>query len=446
MTELKQYRIKADSAAELVRGIEAGVASGALAPGQRLPSVRRLAAEVGLSPVTVAAGIAELRRRGVVLSEPRRGTRIGQHPPIGFPRVPLPVPPGARDLSRGNPDPALLPDLARALGRYKLPTRLYGEPQALPALIELAREQLRADGVPGEDLCIVSGAMDAIERVLQAHLHPGDRVAVENPGYAALYDLLRVHGFVLEPVAVDDRGMLADELRDAFARGAVATVLTPRGQNPTGAALDAERVRELRDVLDEFPSALLIEDDHLGPVAGSELHTLLSIAAKPERWAATRSVAKALGPDLRLAVLAGDAHTIARVQGRQQCGPGWVSQILQTLVLGLWSDPAVHELVAEASTIYTTRREHLLACLAHEGVRAHGASGLNVWIPVHEEAATVGALMQQGWVLAPGAPYRLPGAQPGVRVTTATLTEGEATRLARDIAEVLAPRAFSRSG
>ncbi len=446
MTELTHYRIKAVSAAELVRGIEAGVASGALAPGQRLPSVRRLAAEVGLSPVTVAAGLAELRRRGVVLSEPRRGTRIGQHPPIGSPRAPLPVPPGARELSRGNPDPALLPDIAGALGRCELPARLYGEPQALPALIELAREQLRADGVPCEDLCIVSGAMDAIERVVQAHLRPGDRVAVENPGYAALYDLLRAHSLVLEPVAVDDRGMLPDELRDALARGAAAAVLTPRGQNPTGAALDAGRARELREVLDEFPGALLIEDDHLGPVAGSELHTLLSIGAKPQCWAATRSVAKALGPDLRLAVLAGDAQTVARVQGRQQCGPGWVSQILQTLVLDLWSDPAVHELVADASSTYRARREHLLACLAHEGVRAHGASGLNVWIPVHEEAASIGALMQRGWVLAPGAPYRLPGARPGVRVTTATLAEHEAARLARDIAEVLAPSAFSRSG
>src|SRR5450759_4174036 len=100
MTDLKQYRIRAASAAELVGDVEAAVASGALAPGERLPSVRRLALEVGLSPVTVASAIAELRRRGVVVSEPRRGTRIGEGPPIGSTRAPLPVPEGARDLSR----------------------------------------------------------------------------------------------------------------------------------------------------------------------------------------------------------------------------------------------------------------------------------------------------------------------------------------------------------
>ena len=443
MTELKQYRIRAGSAADLVRDIEAGVASGALAPGQRLPSVRRLAAEVGLSPVTVAAGLAELRRRGVVLTEPRRGTRIGQGPPIGSRRTPLPVPPGARDLSRGNPDPALLPDLGRALGRCELPARLYGEPRALPELLELAREQLRADGIPGQELCIVSGALDAIERVLQARLRPGDRVAVENPGYAALYDLLRALGLSLVPVGVDDRGMLAGELHAALTRGAAAVVLTPRGQNPTGAALDSGRARELSAVLADFPHTLVIEDDHLGPVAGSELHT---IVAGRERWAATRSVAKALGPDLRLALLAGDAQTVARVQGRQQCGPGWVSHILQTLVLGLWTDPAVQALVARASATYAERRERLLACLARAGVQAHGASGLNVWVPVQDEAGTVGALMQRGWVVAPGAPYRLAGRPPAIRVTTATLTEPEAGRLAADLAEVLAPSGFSRSG
>jgi DNA-binding transcriptional MocR family regulator len=134
------------------------------------------------------------------------------------------------------------------------------------------------------------------------------------------------------------------------------------------------------------------------------------------------------------------------VQGRQQCGPGWVSHILQTLVLGLWSDPAVQALVARASATYAQRRERLLACLAGEGVQAHGSSGLNVWIPVHEEAGAVGALMQRGWVVAPGAPYRLPGGSPGIRVTSATLTEHEAGRLAGDLAEALAPGAFSRSG
>ncbi len=199
----------------------------------------------------------------------------------------------------------------------------------MPELTALAGEQLRADGIPSDSLCVMSGALDGIERVLEANLRPGDRVAVENPGYAALFDLLRARGLALEPVAVDDRGMLPSQLKDALARGAGAVIITPRGQNPTGALIDGGRARELRAVLAGARETLVIEDDHLGPVAGGELHT--TVAGLP-RWAATRSVAKALGPDLRLAVLAGDPQTIARVQGRQQCGPGWVSHILQRLV------------------------------------------------------------------------------------------------------------------
>ena len=443
MSVMKQYTITAASAAELVTAIEAAVAGGELAPGERLPSIRRLADVVGLSPVTVSAALAELRRRGVVITEPRRGTRIGEGPPIGSARAPLPVPRGARDLSRGNPDPELLPDLSAALARLSAPSRLYGEPAALAELVEFAREQLRADGIDARELCIVSGALDGIERVLQAHTRPGDAIAVESPGYAALYDLLRAHGLALEPVAVDDRGMLPEALGGALAAGAGAVVITPRGQNPTGAALDERRTRELADVLAGYPRVLLIEDDHLSSVAGSELRTL---SAGRERWAATRSVSKGLGPDLRLAVLSGDRQTVARVQGRQQCGPGWVSHLLQALVLELWSDPAVSAHVARAGEIYGARRRRLLAELARHGVGAHGVSGLNVWVPVAEEAGVIGAMLQRGWVLAPGAPYRLAGSAPGVRVTIATLHERHAARLAGDLAAVLAPGSAGRSG
>jgi DNA-binding transcriptional MocR family regulator len=443
MSDIKQYRIEASSAAQLVRSIEAAVASGALAPGERLPSVRRLAVQLRLSPVTVAAGLSELRRRGVVVTEPRRGTHIGSAPPIGSWQTPMPVPPGARDLSLGNPDPALLPDLAPVLARLNPPVCLYGETPVVPELANLAREQLQADGLHAHALCVVSGALDGIERVLGAHLRPGDRVAVENPGYASLFDLLRARGLSLEPVAVDERGMLPGQLRQALKRGASAAIVTPRGQNPTGAALDAQRAGELRAVLASFPSTLMIEDDHLGPVAGSPLHTTVTGL---QRWAATRSVAKALGPDLRLAVLAGDEHTVARVQGSQQCGPGWVSHILQRLVVALWADPHVQAEVDRAGALYAERRNLFVERLRQLGVPALGASGLNVWVRVEDETGMVGALLQRGWVLAPGLPYRLPGAEPAVRVTTATLRHDEAERLAGDLAALLAGGRSVRSG
>jgi len=187
----------------------------------------------------------------------------------------------------------------------------------------------------------------------------------------------------------------------------------------------------------------VIEDDHLGEVAGAALHTLVT---GRERWAAVRSVAKALGPDLRLAVLAGDRSTLARVEGRQQCGPGWVSHILQRLVLGLWQDPHVDELTARAAATYTARRERLLDELTRAGVQASAASGLNVWVPVEDETGVVGSLSERGWVVAPGAPYRLAASLPAIRITIATLAEAESARLAGDLAEVCAPARAARAG
>jgi DNA-binding transcriptional MocR family regulator len=115
-------------------------------------------------------------------------------------------------------------------------------------------------------------------------------------------------------------------------------------------------------------------------------------------------------------------------------------------VLTLWRDPVVERRIADAGALYAERRAGLLDALGRHGVRAHGASGLNVWVPVTEETGVVGALLQRGWVVAPGAPYRLADSPPAIRVTTATLRDGEAGRLAGDIAGVLAGAGASRSG
>jgi DNA-binding transcriptional MocR family regulator len=271
--------------------------------------------------------------------------------------------------------------------------------------------------------------------VLQAHLRPGDRIAVEDPGYVAVFDLIAALGLVAEPVAVDDGGPLAADLERALRTGVEAFVLTPRAQNPTGAAVGPARARELGAVLAKHPDVLVIEDDHAGPVAGVPA---VSIAKGRERWALLRSASKSLGPDLRLAVLAGDATTIARVEGRQSVGTGWVSHLLQDLVTALWSDPATDDALRRAAATYTTRREAFVRALAAHGIMAHGRSGLNVWVPVPEEAAVVAALAHAGWAIRAGERYRLRSG-PAVRITTATLVPRDGERLAAALAEALRP-------
>src|SRR5207244_4358334 len=110
---------------EICQQVEAGVARGALRPGDALPTVRALAAASGVSAATVAAAYRRLVERGVVTSHGRHGTRVAGRPPL--PVADPAVPAHAVDLASGNPDPALLPPLAPVLRRLSGRHRLYGE-------------------------------------------------------------------------------------------------------------------------------------------------------------------------------------------------------------------------------------------------------------------------------------------------------------------------------
>jgi DNA-binding transcriptional MocR family regulator len=441
LAELTQYRIGGQSAAEIAASVERGIEQGALSPGDPLPAVRPLAAELGVSPATVAAAFSELRSRGLVVTRARSGAYVSWRPPVAGPWFGPSVPPGARDLASGNPDPELLPDLIPFLRRLEPPRQLYGGEPVLPELGELARAEFAEDGIAADEIVVTNGALDGIERAVQAQLRPGDVVAVEDPGYAGLFDLLRALGLALRPVPVDRRGMIPAALGEALGEGVAAVVVNPRGQNPTGASLDQERAAELRRVLDREPDAMVLEDDHLGPIGGAPR---LTLTAGRRSWAAARSVAKSLGPDLRLAVLAGDAQTISRVRGRQAVGPQWVSHLLQRLVANLWSDSGVVRTLRRAADAYGERREGLLAALAKRGIEVQAPAGITVWIPVPEETAIVQALLEAGWAVSPGAPYRLQSGR-AIRVTTSSLREGEAERLAADVEAALLPAPGTRT-
>jgi DNA-binding transcriptional MocR family regulator len=432
--------ISGRTAREIARSVEARIRDSDLPPGTRLPTIRQLAVETGVSPMTVSSAYRELSRRGLVTAAGRRGTRVSERPPLPVTAAPL-VPPGSRDLATGNPDPELLPPIASALTRLASRTRAHPYASKLDRIVELAEATFAADSIPLPALAVVGGALDGVERVLMAQLVPGDMIAVEDPTFPRITDLLRALGFVPVPVRVDDDGPRPDDLEGALDTGAKALMLTPRWQNPFGARLTAERVAEVRDVLDRFEDVLVVEDDFAWLIAGEPA---FSVGAGRKRWATIRSVSKALGADFRLALMTGDRATVARVEGRQLLGTGWVSHVLQELVANLWSDADVQAAVAETSTVYNARRLLMLRELAERGIKAHGASGLNVWIPVAEEASTVGGMLQRGWAIAAGERWRQRSG-PAVRITISTLQREEIALVADDVAAVLKrqPGAFS---
>ncbi|MEU6161918.1 aminotransferase class I/II-fold pyridoxal phosphate-dependent enzyme [Streptomyces sp. NPDC047130] len=437
---LVDYRIAGRRAMEIAADVERAVSEGRLEPGRQLPPMRELAQELGVNPNTVASAYRTLRERGVIETAGRKGSRVRPRPATtGREAIQVRVPPGARDVSRGNPDPALLPPLAPAFAaataRADRTPVLYGDDPLDPDLVRIARAELDADAVPDGPLTVTSGALDSIERVLAAHLRPGDAVAVEDPGWGSVLDLVPALGLRVAPVGVDDEGPLPEDLRRALEDGARAVVVTDRAQNPVGAAVGPERARELRALLRRHPDTLLIEDDHGHGMVDLPLHPLAGVTRS---WAFVRSVAKTYGPDLRLAVLTGDPVTVDRVRGRQRLGPGWVSRLTQRAVVELWTSGAVDR--AAVAESYGRRRRALIAELGRLGVRAHGRSGMNVWVPVPDETGAVAGMLQAGWAVAPGARFRTgagTGAGPGIRITVSELEKGEVARLAGALARVL---------
>ncbi|WP_163507648.1 aminotransferase class I/II-fold pyridoxal phosphate-dependent enzyme [Fodinicola acaciae] len=425
----------------IAASIEAGVRSGELAPGDQLPAVRTLAAQLTVSPGTVAAAYRMLRERGVVETGGRRGTQVRAAPALaGRSTLRLPVPAGARDVSTGSPDPQLLPLLTGHLHAIPAQPVLYDEGAlVIDPLARLARERLAADGVAAPGLTVASGALDAIERVLAAHLRPGDQVAVEDPGWANLLDLIASMGLTVEPVRVDEDGPVPESVAAAFRRGVRGLVITSRAQNPTGASMSAARAAELRTLIAQYSAAVVLEDDHIGELASTGFHPVADAAAN---WAVVRSVSKPYGPDLRCSILAGDEQTISRVEGRYGLAARWVSTVLQSLVVSLWSDPEVAALVRRARTSYDQRRASLVEALAAKGIAAYGKSGLNVWIPVPDETSVCARLLDAGWVVAPGRMYRI-ASEPGVRITISTLDTADMPGLADSVAAALRPRARS---
>ena len=415
--------------------------SGALRPGDTVPSVRTLARELGLSPSTVAAAYRDLRQRGVLVTHDRSRTVVGNRPPLAV-RLAYPIPDALVDLATGNPDPRLLPALAPALAQIRPRAHRYGDPVAVPALADRFRAEFEADGLDAGNVAIVGGALDGIERVLQVHLRVGDRVAVEDPGYAGTLDLVRALGLHTVPVAVDERGPRPESVAAALRRGVEALVYVPRAQNPTGAAMDADRAGQLASLLGDAPDLLVIEDDHAAPVAGAPRHGPLTARG---RWAAVRSVGKWLGPQLRVAGLVGDEDTVASVLGRQRLGTGWVSQLLQEVVADTWARSEADGTLERASAAYRQRREALIGALAAEDLAASGASGLNVWVPVAQEVPVVQGLAERGWAVQAGEAFRLES-PPAVRLTVSGFDLADAEGLARDLGEVLDRRLGSRRG
>ncbi len=405
-------------------GIAAAIArlitSGDLAPGDRLPTVRELAADLGVSPATVSHAWQALAGVGLIVSRGRSGSfvrpeRTAWLPPRSRNLAGQPV--ARLDLSSGTPDPDLLPSLEPALSRVssRASTASYLEVPVLPELASVLLESWPFE--PGA-ITVVDGAMDAISRTLDLILRFGDRVVVENPGFPPIFDLLEHYGIEKLPVGLDEHGMRPDLLADALKRSPAAIVLQPRTQNPAGVSMNAARAKELARVIRSSHRAdqvLVIEDDHSGEISTSgdvSLGTYL-----PDRVLHIRSYSKSHGPDLRIAAVGGPVELVDRIVARRILGPGWTSRMLQHILHDLLTDATTIAEVSDARRVYRARQRALTTALARNDFDIRMPDGINLWMPVDDERNAVVQLAAAGIRVAAGTAFLASAGEQYIRVT-----------------------------
>lgn len=385
------------------------IASGRIAPGERLPTVRDFARELGVSAATISNAWQALAAVGLIVSRGRGGTFVREQGPGWLPARSQSMAGFVQttriDASRGTPDPELLPALGPALSRVsqRAVTPSY---QDLPVIPELLAVLTASWPFPAEAITVVDGALDAISRSLDVVTRFGDRVVVENPGFPPFFDLLDQIGVERVPVEMDENGIVPASFAAALATGPSAVILQPRAHNPTGASMTGERAEELAGLLATVPGAsstVVIEDDHSGEIS---IAPDVSLGRwLPGRVLHVRSFSKSHGPDLRIAALGGPASLVDRVVARRMLGPGWTSRMLQTILHDLLTDGDSIAQINEARRIYFARQKALADALGEFGVPVRQADGINTWLPVADERDAIVQLAASGIRVAGGSPF-----------------------------------------
>lgn len=365
----------------------AAIASETLCSGDRLPSARALAKELGVARGTVELAYSLLTSEGYLLALGQKGTVVNpelQKPPMSG--ITLPVSSG---VIENSPDalwrpPHLLPFQmgvpaldefprkiwARLGARYLRGMRSgdldYPSPHGLPALRSAIASYLQVSrGIDcgAHQVFITSGWRSSLSLVAHTLLHAGDRAWVEDPGYPTTRQVLRQFGIALEAVPVDAEGMDVEQAI-AWPQAAQVVMVTPGHQSPLCMALSLPRRQLLLDWAARN-SAWVVEDDYDGEYryVSRPLPALASLD-RSGRVLYAGTFSKVLFPGIRLAYLVvpqGQVAAFERV-GRalfSACSPA----ITQALVAEFIAEGHFTRHIQRMRRLYSERRDWTIQAL-----------------------------------------------------------------------------------
>ena len=407
------------------------IANGQLELGEKLPPLRELAYVMKVSPATLSNAWKELRKLRVITGKGRNGSWISGVRTSPGPSRFLNAHPSRMgqagnydnntiDLSWSVPDPDLLPSLEKAMQHGVKVANLnsYDREKILPELREAveARWPYKPEG-----FLVTNGGYSAIHAILHALYFAGAKIAVEDPTPMRILDIIEDMGVEPVPVACDENGPIPDALEEALMQEPQAFFYQPRLHSILGAKMTSQRSKSLAKIL-ENSKIMIIEDDGLGDI--SSLPPLSLGKYFPDRVVHILSFSKALGPDLRVAVLSAPLSIISKIQSFRAFSSGWTSRIMQSATAWLLKDEATFKELEKAREIYKQRRESLYQAFDQYGVNAFRSrgEGFSIWLPVLDEQFAMITLASRRIAVLPGSKCSVYRTQ-ALRISTSNLVD-----------------------
>jgi GntR family transcriptional regulator/MocR family aminotransferase len=362
----------------------AAIADGMLRPGARVSSARALALDLGLARGTVEAAYSLLVAEGYLETRGQAGTIVSpaltRHA-LAAPSVP---PEDASAHLAGSP--ALLtrpfqmglPALdafprkvwaalaTRAIRATQAADMTYpayfGTPALRTAIATYLQLSRGIDCAPSQ-VFVTSGYRNSLELATRALLHPGDRVWIEDPGYAPTGELLAQAGMRPVPVRVDDDGLQVGH-GVASAPDARAAVVTPAHQSPLCVSLSLPRRLALLDWAAQS-GAWIIEDDYDGEYryVGRPLPALKSLD-RVGRVLYAGTFSKVLFPAIRLAYLVVPPAQVARFEAVCATFAAGAPALTQDIVASFMNEGHFARHIQRMRRLYGERREMVAGELA----------------------------------------------------------------------------------
>ncbi|WP_341926143.1 PLP-dependent aminotransferase family protein [Nocardioides psychrotolerans] len=343
--------------------VRARITGGHLAPGDRLPSSRALARDLGVARSVTEQAYAQLVAEGWLEGRHGSGTFVAASGPTTAPQAPRhPTAAPERPLVRLDSGTPWIDDRHRAAWRRAwrevsaaAPPRGYDDPRGLPELrAELAARLARTRGldVHPDEVLVTAGTTDGLRHLMTA-VAPGD-VAVEDPGYRAAVETIRATG----------RGIVDLPALRAVTdlRGVVATYVTPAHQHPLGPPMSgADRLALLAAA--RTADALVIEDDYDSEFRYDVAPIPALASLDRDRVAYLGTASKAVAPSLRLGWLVAPEAVRERVERHRAITHDAASWPVQRAFLSLLRDGYVDRVVRSARRVYADRATRVAAAL-----------------------------------------------------------------------------------